>query len=135
MRGVSATGPHDEQSMEALGRYVQQRRNTLPDPTIRWACYAAGISPTKWIAVEKARGPHSKITLRKVARALGESPRHLFDLAGIAYDEAEVQEEVTDDDESRIARLEAEVATQRDQLAELTRRVGVLRLPGEPRGT
>lgn len=116
-----STGPHDEASMHALGRYVQTRRSMLPDSTIRWASHAAGISAKKWIDVEKGRGPHSKLTLRKVARALGESPRHIYVMAGIDYDEAEVAEELTAEPD-RLGRLER-------QVAELIAELRSLRLP------
>lgn len=106
--------------MLALGRYVQTRRSGLPDSTIRSACHAAGISMTKWIEIEKGRGPHSKATLRKVAHALGESPRHIYVMAGIDYDEAEV----SDVEPDRLARLER-------QVAELLAEVRSLRLPPE----
>lgn len=107
--------------MLALGRYVQTRRSALPDSTIRAACQAAGISMTKWIDIEKGRGPHSKVTLRKVARALGESPRHIYIMAGIDYDEAEVIGVEPD----RLARLER-------QVSELLAEVRSLRLPPDP---
>ena len=112
-----STGPHDEASMLALGRYVQTRRSSLPDPTIRWASNVAGISHKKWIDVEKGRGPHSKLTLRKVAHALGESPRHIYTMAGIDYDEAEIVDAIEADPiaalAQRVARLEAELRSLR----------------------
>ena len=77
--------------MRALGRYVETRRYALPDSTIRWASNAAGISAKKWIDIEKGRGPHAKTTLRKVARALGESPRHILTMAGLDYDDDTVE--------------------------------------------
>jgi transcriptional regulator with XRE-family HTH domain len=111
--------------MRALGDYVRARRHSLPDSAIGQLCAAVKLSHTKWTAVEHGRGPHSKATLRKVARALGESPATLYDMAGISYDRAELATEPVD----RIAQLEERVAQLEAELG--AREQGSCRFAGE----
>lgn len=106
--------------MSALGDYVRARRDSLADSTIGRLCAAVDLSHTTWTNVEKGRGPHSKVTLRKVAQALGESPATLYDMAGIDYDPVEdVEPDDGDALGSKLQRIEAMLADQ----AEWARRI------------
>ncbi len=113
--------------MLALGKYVRARRSTR-GLTIQQACSKAGISDTKWTQVEHGKGPHSKATLKKVAWALSESPRHLFDMADITYEPTEVEDVAVITDE--VASLRVELAEAKRQIADLASEVAS-RLPPE----
>jgi transcriptional regulator with XRE-family HTH domain len=72
----------DDETRQKIGRYVRGRRLAL-GLTIKEATERSDLSDTKWIQVENGSTNHQAVTLSKVARGLGEDPKHLFEIAGL----------------------------------------------------
>jgi transcriptional regulator with XRE-family HTH domain len=110
----------NEQTRRKVGEYVEGRR-LAQGLSIAEASKRAKLSDTKWYQVEKGTTNHRPVTLRKVARGLGETPRRIFELAELPFSEGP---EVPVELEERVAAVEVRLGDVEETVDQILDRLG-----------